>query len=103
MWIGNFQDGPLIASLGLISTGTGLGGQLRGNAISRPKYSIDYTTWFSARSTNTQFSAERSSGGRVEPVICPAQRLEVGTFLRTASAGHAGKLLRNARLVGAQR
>jgi len=28
------------------STGTGLGGQLRGNAISRAKYSIDYATWF---------------------------------------------------------
>ena len=25
IWIGNFQDGPLIASLGLLSTGTGLG------------------------------------------------------------------------------
>ena len=36
IWISNFQDGPLISSLGLMSTGTGLGGMLRGSAISRP-------------------------------------------------------------------
>ncbi len=77
IWIGNFQDGPLISSLGLLSTGTGLGAQLRGNAISRAKYSIDYTTWFSARSANSQFSAERSFGGR-SSLYLPEQRLEVG-------------------------
>jgi hypothetical protein len=77
IWIGNFQDGPLVASLGLLSTGTGLGAQLRGNAISRAKYSIDYTTWYSARSANSQFSAERSFGGR-SSLYLPGQRLEVG-------------------------
>jgi hypothetical protein len=77
VWIGNFQDGPLIASLGLEGTGTGLGGMLRGSAISRPKYSIDYASYFSARSSNPQFNAQRSAGGRVG-VYMPEQRLEVG-------------------------
>ena len=57
VWIGNFQDGPLVTSLGLMSTGTGLGGMLRGSAISHPKYSIDYAAYFSARSGNEQFNA----------------------------------------------
>jgi hypothetical protein len=78
IWIGNFQDGPLIASLGVPGSGSGLGGQLRGSAVSRARYSIDYAAWFSARSNNTQFSADRSSGGRVD-LYLPEQRLEIGT------------------------
>jgi hypothetical protein len=77
IWIGNFQDGPIIASLGLLSTGTGVGGMLRGSAIARPKYSISYATWFSARSGNTQFNSLRSSGGRAS-LYLPEKRLEVG-------------------------
>jgi hypothetical protein len=77
VWVGNFQDGPLVASLGLMSTGTGLGGMLRGSAISHPKYSIDYAAYFSARSGNQQFNAERSSGGRAS-LYLPEKRLEIG-------------------------
>jgi hypothetical protein len=76
-WINNFQDGPLIGGLGNMS-GSGLGGQLRGSAISREKFSIDYAAYFSARSGNEQFLASRSSGGRVN-LYLPKQRLEVGT------------------------
>jgi hypothetical protein len=77
VWISNFQDGPLIASLGVVGSGSGLGGQLRGSAISRARFSIDYAAYFSARSSNTQFSADRSSGGRVD-LYLPEQRLEIG-------------------------
>jgi hypothetical protein len=77
VWIGNFQDGPTDASLGLLSTGTGVGGMLRGSAVSTSDYSIDYTAWFSARSSNAQFSSERSSGGRVS-LYLPQSRLEAG-------------------------
>jgi hypothetical protein len=77
VWIGNFQDGPLIASLGLMGTGTGLGGQLRGSAISRRRYSVDYAAYFSTRSGNEQFNSDRSSGMRVS-LYLPDDRLEVG-------------------------
>jgi hypothetical protein len=77
VWISNFQDGPLIANLGLMSTGTGLGGMLRGSAVSHPKYSVDYAAYFSARSGNQQFNAERSSGGRAS-LYFPGPGLEVG-------------------------
>ncbi|WP_236657340.1 hypothetical protein [Acidisarcina polymorpha] len=77
LWIGNFQDVPLATNLGLMGTGTGVGGMVRGSAISRPKYSIDYATYFSARSGNEQFNSERSAGGRAS-LYLPEQRLEVG-------------------------
>jgi hypothetical protein len=77
IWISNFQDGPIIAGLGLLSTSTGVGGMLRGSAISRPKYSISYATWFSARSGNKQFNSLRSSGSRVS-LYLPEKRLEMG-------------------------
>lgn len=77
VWIGNFQDGPLIAGLGTMHSGTGVGGMLRGSAISRRKYSVDYTGYFSASSKPQQFSAERSAGGRAS-LYLPDSRLEVG-------------------------
>lgn len=77
IWISNLQDGPLIAGVGAMGTGTGLGGELRGSAISHRKYSIDYVGYFSTRSGNEQFSSERSSGGRVS-LYLPENRLEVG-------------------------
>jgi len=77
IWIGNFQDAPLISSLGSFSSGSGLGGQLRGNAIQRSKFSIDYAWFYSARSSNEQFTASRGTGGRTS-LYLPNQRLEVG-------------------------
>jgi hypothetical protein len=77
IWIGNFEDGPLIFTLGTMNTAMSVGGMLRGSAISTPKYSLDYAAYFSAASTNRQFNSERSSGGRAE-VYLPAARLEVG-------------------------
>ncbi len=77
IWIGNFQDGPISSNIGLMSTGLGVGGQLRGSAISRRKYSLAYAAYFSAASTNAQFTSERSAGGRGS-LYLPEQRLEVG-------------------------
>ena len=77
IWIGNFQDGPLVAALGVLSSGSGLGGMLRGNAIARNKYSIDYEWFYSTRSGNEQFKTQRGSGGRAS-LYLPEQRLEMG-------------------------
>lgn len=77
IWISNFQDYPLISSIGTMNTGVGVGGMLRGSAISTPRYSIDYAGWFSARSSNEQFPSQRSAGGRVS-LYLKQSRLEMG-------------------------
>ncbi len=77
LWIGNFQDAPLSFNIGSMSTGAGTGGQLRGSAIARPKYSVAYAAYFSARVGNEQFASQRSTGGRAT-LYLPSRRLEVG-------------------------
>jgi hypothetical protein len=75
IWIGNLQDGPLIAGLGTMASGTGVGGMLSGSAFSNNKASISYNAWSSARSGNYYFNSLRSSGGRAS-VYFPESRLE---------------------------
>lgn len=77
IWIGNFQDGPMIANIGTLNSGTGVGGMLSGSAISTSTYSVSYNAWFSARSGNFYFNSQRSSGGRVF-VYLPRSRVEIG-------------------------
>lgn len=78
IWISNFENAPLIYPLGIMNTGSSVGGMLRGSAFSTGKVSVDYAGYFSAASTNEQFSAQRASGGRAQ-MYFPQARLEVGT------------------------
>ena len=85
IWIGNFQDGPIILPIGT-GTGSGLGGMVRGSAISTESYSVAYAAYFSANSTNENFPATRSTGGRVQ-VYFPRLRLEFGaSYTRSLAA-----------------
>jgi hypothetical protein len=78
IWISNFEDAPLITSLGTMNSGSSVGGMLRGSAVSTPDFSIDYAAYFSTESSNMQFNSERSTGGRVS-IYLPEKRLEIGT------------------------
>lgn len=87
IWIGKFEDARLIYSLGT-GTGSGVGGMLRGSALSTPQISIDYAAYFSAASTNQQFNARRAAGGRAG-IYLPSAGLEIG--------GSYGRLLQGTR------
>lgn len=93
LWIGSFLDAPLIFSLGTMNTGSSVGGMLRGSAVSKPRFSIDYAAYFSAASTNQQFDAQRASGGKGS-IYFPLAGLEVGAsyghLLQGARADYAG-------------
>jgi hypothetical protein len=77
IWVANFQDVPLIFPLGVLSGGSGLGGMVRGNAIARNNYQIDYSYFYSVRSGNEQFGAHRGNGGR-SSLYLPEKRVELG-------------------------
>jgi hypothetical protein len=78
IWISNFEEAPLIYSVGTMQTGHSVGGMLRGSAAGNAHINLDYAAYFSAASTNEQFNAQRSAGGRASLYI-PAARLELGT------------------------
>jgi len=78
IWIGNFQDSPLILPIGVGNgNGSSDGVMVRGSAVSTEHFSIDYAVYFSANSTNEQFQATRATGSRVS-IYFPKPGLEVG-------------------------
>lgn len=77
IWISDFESAPLIFPLGTMSTASSVGGMVRGSAFSTQNVSLDYAAYFSAASTNEQFNAQRSSGGRGS-LYFPKARLELG-------------------------
>jgi hypothetical protein len=75
-WINPLQDGPLIYGIGTMD-GSGLGGMLRGSALSRSNLSLNYTAYLAAGSTNSRFVSSRSTGGQLNAYL-PNARLEIG-------------------------
>ena len=78
LWIQNFQDAPIVFSLGTRTTGSSDGLMLRGNAYASDKVEINYTTYFSASTKIDQFQAARAAGDRID-VYFPGTRVEVGS------------------------
>jgi hypothetical protein len=78
IWIKNLQDAPITATIGTRSSGSGDGFMLRGVATQQPKYSIQYTAYFSAHSKVNQLQAARVAGGDAS-IYIPRTRLEIGT------------------------
>lgn len=88
IWISNFEQAPLIYSIGTMSTASSVGGMVRGSAYANRTLNIDYTAYFSALSTNPQFNAKRSTGGRLSVYLKNAG-LETGVSF--------GRLLQDTR------
>lgn len=93
LWISNLQNGPLISPIGTMGSASSVGGMLRGSAFSNSHVNADYAVYYSANSTNPNFSAEHSSGGRGS-LYFPNERLEVGASfgrqLQATTANFAG-------------
>lgn len=77
IWISKFEEAPLIFSVGTMGTASSVGGMARGSAYSNTALNLDYAVYFSAASTNQQFDAKRSTGGRFS-MYFPRARLETG-------------------------
>jgi hypothetical protein len=93
IWISNFQNAPLIYSIGTMGSASSVGGMLSGSAFSNEHVNANYAVYYSANSTNQNFSAEHSSGGRAS-LYFPNPRLEVGAsygrLLQATTANYAG-------------
>jgi hypothetical protein len=78
IWIRNFQDSPIIYPIGTRTAGSSNGGMVRGVAISRPGWLLNYTAFFSASSASSNFGSGRAFGTRMG-IFLPNTNLEVGT------------------------
>ena len=76
IWIGKFQDGPLIFPIGN-NGATGTGGEIRGSVFSGDKANFDYVTWFASNVTGGQFKSTHAVGGRLSTYF-PEAGLEIG-------------------------
>ncbi len=77
VWNHNVGDPPLIAGIGTRTSGSSDGAMVRGVAIDKREWQLNYTTYFSALVNAPKFGAGRTAGGRVG-VFVPRTRLEVG-------------------------
>jgi len=78
IWIKNLQDSPITATVGTRTSGSGDGFMLRGIAAQKAAYSVQYTAYFSARSSTNQLQAARTAGGDASLYLTRAH-LELGT------------------------
>jgi hypothetical protein len=86
-WIRNMQDAPIDEIIGLPSGGSGDGIMLRGVAVQRPAYSLQYSAYFSARSNVNQLQAARTTGYDAS-IFLPHPRLEIGTSYQRLLQNH---------------
>jgi hypothetical protein len=88
VWIANLFDSPIIYTLGTRTSASSNGGMVRGVAIARQKWLVNYTAYFSALSTTDNLEAGRAAGGRAG-VFQPETGLEVGaSYQRFLQNGH---------------
>jgi hypothetical protein len=85
IWIGNFQDAPLIFPIGTMK-GAVTGGEIRGSLFSNSKVNIDYASYFSANVVSKQFGSSRATGDRIEAYF-PTRRIEIGLSLGKSFQG----------------
>ncbi len=78
IWIRNLQDAPITATIGTRTSGSGDGFMLRGVAMQKPTYSLQYTAYFSSHSGIDQLKAARATGGDAS-IYLPHAHLEIGT------------------------
>lgn len=77
VWIRNLQDPPIIFPIGTRTSASSNGFMLRGVAVARENWELNYTAYFSALSTIENLQSGRAAGGRMG-VFLPQSGLEVG-------------------------
>ena len=77
LWIRNLQDPPVIYTIGTRTSASSNGGMLRGVAVDRPNWSLNYAAYFSVLQTTENLQAGRAAGGRLG-MFLPHSGMEIG-------------------------
>jgi hypothetical protein len=93
IWVANLVDTPIIYTIGTRTSGSNNGGMIRGVAVDRPGWKLNYTAYASAETTTENLQSGRTVGGRAG-VFVPQVGLEVGAsyqrFLQNGDSNIAG-------------
>jgi hypothetical protein len=93
IWIANLEDTPIIYTIGTRTTGSSDGAMVRGTAVARPNWKVDYTAYFSALATTGKFQSGRTAGGRAG-LFLPTAGIELGVsyqrFLQNGDFNSSG-------------
>ena len=77
VWIANLQDSPIIFTIGTRTSASSNGGMVRGVAIARENWILNYTAYASVLTNTENLQSGRSAGGRIG-VFLPKVGFEVG-------------------------
>lgn len=78
IWIANIQEYPLIYGIGAFPGGNADGAQLRGVAVEKPQFNLQYTAYYSLHYNQNYLGAGRVAGGDAS-IYLKNQRAEIGT------------------------
>jgi hypothetical protein len=96
LWIRNLQDAAIIFPIGTRTSASSNGAMLRGIAVARKNWEVNYTAYFSAATTVENLQSGRAAGGRVG-IFLPGKGFEVGTsyqrFLQNGDLNASGAYL----------
>lgn len=77
LWIRNLQDAAIIFPIGTRTSGSSNGAMVRGVAVARKSWEVNYTAFFSAATTTENLQSGRAAGGRAG-IFLPEKGFEVG-------------------------
>ena len=93
LWVANLANSPIIYTIGTRTSGSSNGGMIRGVAMERSNWTLNYTAYASAATTTENLQSGRTAGGRAG-VFLPPAGLEVGAsyqrFLQNGGSNIAG-------------
>ena len=96
LWVANLENTPIIYTIGTRPAGSSNGAMVRGVAIATPKWTWNYTAYFSVLTTTENLQSGRSAGGRTG-FFLPQTGLEVGVsyqrFLQNGDFNSSGAYL----------
>ncbi len=93
LWIANLVDTPIIYTIGTRTSGSSNGGMVRGVAVARANWILNYAAYASALTTTENLQSGRAAGGRVG-LFLPHEGIELGAsyqrFLQSGDYNAAG-------------
>jgi hypothetical protein len=92
-WIRNLPDAAITFPIGTRTSGSSNGAMLRGVAVARKKFEVNYTAYFSALTTVENLGSGRAAGGRAG-IFFPEKGFEIGAsyqrFLQNGNSNASG-------------